>query len=67
MPSTRLKKNRDVRVCVITGTGKAFCAGFDISPRDEPFTTVRIGASTQSLAMTRGGRSGSRVFLSLLL
>lgn len=33
--------DKEVRVVVISGKGKAFCAGFDLSPREEPLTTVQ--------------------------
>ncbi len=37
---TELDKDNDVRVIIIKGAGRAFCAGHDLSPREEPFTTV---------------------------
>jgi len=33
-------QDEDVRVIVLRAAGRAFCAGFDISPREKPFTTV---------------------------
>lgn len=37
---TELDLDEEIRVVIIKGAGKAFCAGYDLSPREEPFTTV---------------------------
>src|SRR5262249_60442287 len=35
------ERDENVRAMIVTGSGKAFSAGFDISPREKPRTTVQ--------------------------
>ena len=35
------ERDQSVRAMIVTGSGKAFSAGFDISPREKPRTTVQ--------------------------
>lgn len=35
-----LEKDENIRVIIVKGAGRAFCAGYDLAPREEPFTTI---------------------------
>src|SRR5262249_58732324 len=35
------ERDENVRAMIVTGSGKAFSAGFDISPREKPRSTVQ--------------------------
>ncbi len=37
---TELDSDEEIRVIIIKGAGRAFCAGYDLSPREKPFTTI---------------------------
>jgi len=35
-----MEEDEELRVIVVRAAGRSFCAGFDLSPREKPFTTV---------------------------
>lgn len=51
----QLDKNDDVRAIVVTGAGKAFCAGMDLSARGETFDYQAKEGAKESAAQHRDG------------
>src|SRR5262249_46280141 len=57
--------DQSLRAMIVTGSGKAFSAGFDISPREKPRTTVQDCVTMPRTATRRGCASGARAYRSL--